>query len=385
MNRTQVFEFKKIPTSENDDSSEYKTSYIDMGGKFRFLNNKWFLIFLVFSIIFVLWLSTELYWIIFEYNIINGNSKLSIIINTTDKKHNLTYLLRSLASQKFSAYEIIITKNYQSKYSELGFSKFKRRNAKIRIIQYDKNDTNINIRIDSASYAKGEYILFLDSDDYFDENILSESYLTAINRKTDITQFNYFHDELESNEIIYQTRLFDSIYLNKDKIEPTQFHLSGKIIKKDLFIEAVKDIDYFYLKNNNNIYFEESMINFKLFKKANSFIKLENEEKKVCKKKLCPKNILNQKNYSKEELRDILLYLKFLIQNTEEKVLEKRMASKFFLNFLVDKNQTKKHYDQELFKLLEEIVDLYSTNKLINNNDIKLINNYKNNIKLHWN
>ena len=381
MNNNQIYEFKKIPTTDNEEFFDTKISYEEMDDNINLLKNKWLYIFLtIFSMIFILWLSSELYWIFFEINITKGNSKLSIIINA-DEKHNLAHLLRSLASQMFSTYEIIITKKNQSKFSELAFSKFKRRNSKIRIIQYNEKDTKIKIRIDSASAAMGDYILFLDSDDYFYENILSESYITAIQKNIDITQFNYFHDDLEPNEIIYQPRLFDSIYFNKDIIEQTQFHLSGKIIKKEIFLKAMKDIDNYYLENNNNIYFEESIIIFKLFKIANSFIKLQKEGKIICKKKLCSKKFLHQNNYSRDEIKEILIYLKFLIQYTDENVLEKRMASKFFLNFVVEKTQTKNHYDQELIRLLEEVVNLYSKCELINEEEIKLINNYRNEIK----
>ena len=63
------------------------------------------------------------------------------------------------------------------------------------------------------------------------------------------------------------------MFFNKDEIKQNQFHLSGKIIKKKVFIEAMKDIDLFYLENNNNRFFDETMIILKLFKKAESFMK----------------------------------------------------------------------------------------------------------------
>ena len=82
---------------------------------------------IIFGLIFILWISTEFYWVLFEYDIVTGQSKLTIIINVFDKRHNLTHLLRSLMQQSISSYEIIITKNFKYNYSDTPFSKFKKK------------------------------------------------------------------------------------------------------------------------------------------------------------------------------------------------------------------------------------------------------------------
>ena len=249
----------------------------------------------------------------------------------------------------------------------------KKKNVNIKFIQYGEKDTNIKIRIDSASSARGEYILFLNPDDYFSDNILNDCYKTAIKEKLDITQYSHFHDNIYLNEILHQPKLFDSMFFIKDDIRQRQFHLTGKIIKKKAFLEAIKDIDDFYLEKNNNIYFEETMIIFKLFKKAQSFMKINEVGIKTnCENKNCPKSLIYKKSYRKNELKDILIYLKFLIQYTDKKVLEKRMAAKFFIETLVQKKKTRKNYNKELIYLLDEMIDLYSKCDLINDYDINL-------------
>ena len=255
-----IYEFKKIPTSENETSelTGIKNSFKnEFKGKesFSFFNNIWLIIFfIIFGLIFILWISTEFYWVLFEYDIVTGQSKLTIIINVFDKRHNLTHLLRSLMQQSISSYEIIITKNFKYNYSDTPFSKFKKKNVNIKIIQFDEKDTNLKIRINSASVASGEYIIFLNLDENLSTNILSECLKTAIKKNIDIAQYNYFHDDIFFDNILHQPKLFDSMFLDKDSIKQKQFHLSGKIIKKNIFINAMKDIDNFYLENNNNVY-----------------------------------------------------------------------------------------------------------------------------------
>ena len=375
-----ISEFKKLPTSEKEESQEILETKSSIFEKLEYkefpnlIDNIWFLIFVIIvTIIFIYWISTELYWILFEYNIMPGQSKLTIIINSFDKKHNLTHLLRSLMQQSISSYEIIITKNFKSNYSETPFSKFKRKNVNIKIIQFSEKDTNLKIRVDSVSAASGEYIIFLNSDEYLPTNILSDCLKTIIKKNIDITQYNYFHDN-----ILHQPRLFDSMFLDKDSIKQKQFHLTGKIIKKSIFINAMKDIDNFYLENNNNVLFEESMIILKLFKKAESFIKLQYEDiSNECEKNKCPQKLIDKKNYTKNEINDILIYLKFLIQYTDNKALEKRMASQFFIEMLVQKPISEKNYNKNLIELLNEIIDLYSNCDFINEYDINLIKDYR--------
>ena len=390
MKINQISEFKKIPTSENEEAQEFaetKSSILDKVLSADFPNSLksiWFLLFLIiFGIIFIYWTSTELYWLLFDSNIITGQSKLTIIINLFNKKQNLTHLLRSLIDQSINSYEIIITKNFKPNFSNLGFEKFKKKNVDIKFIQYGEKDTNLKIRIDSASSARGEYILFLNPDDYISKNILNDCYKTAIKEKLDIIQYSHFHDNIYLNEILHQPKLFDSMFFIKDDIRQRQFHLTGKIIKKKVFLEALKDIDNFYLENNNNIYFDETMIILKLFKKAESFMKIKEVGIQTkCEKKNCPKSLIDKKSYRKNELKDILIYLKFLIQYTDKKVLEKRMAAKFFIETLVQKEKTRNNYNKELIYLLDEIFDLYSKCDLINDYDINLINNYRKSIRI---
>lgn len=390
--------FTKLPTSEKEasetsgtpeisvvldskDSKESKLPYSEQNNNKDnndLMKNSWFILFLVIcGIIISIWISTELYWLLFEYDIITGRANLTIIINVFFKNQNLTNLLRSLMSQYFSSYEIIITKNFQANYSELPFLKFRRKNVRIKFIQYDLKTTFLKMRIDSATVASGEYIVFLDPNEHISDNILNECYKYAIKEKADITQFAYFHDTLPFNSTIHQPLLFDSMFFDKDVIKQNQYHITGKIIKRNVFLESMKDMNSFYLEYVNNILFEESMLTFKLFKNAKSFIKISsNKINNACFKKYCPTYLYGSNKYSQIEIRDILVYLKFLMENTDKKVYEKRMTAYLFIELLIKKPKSKHHYNNKLKQLLDEIIDLYSKCDLINDYDISLMKLY---------
>ena len=375
----KMYEFSKLPSSEAEANSE---TFEENEEKCNLFENKLIIIFgIIFIIIFVIWILAQL---LFEYNIVSQQSKLSIIINTFDKKHNLTYLLRTLMDQSISYYEIIITKNFESNYSSLAFDKFKKKNVRIKIIQYNENDTNLKIRIDSATRARGDYILFMNPDDYLSEDCLGKYLKLAIKYNYDITSYDSFHDKYEVNTLISQPKLFDAMLFDKDIMEQGEFHLSGKIIRKDIFLESVKDIDEFYLENNNK-FFEQSMLVFKIYKKAHNFMKVKGREtNQTCHKSFCPKKLIYKDGYSKNELRDIIIYLKFLIQYTDNKVLEKRMATKLFIEILVKKEKTKQNFKQneDLIELLNEVISLYSQCDIINEYDKKVIKDFRDDIEI---
>ena len=124
------------------------------------------------------------------------------------------------------------------------------------------------------------------------------------------------------------------------------------------------------------------MILLKLFKTAESYMKINKKEiSSICQRSSCPAHIFYNNNYNKHELKDILIYLKFLFQYTEKKVLQKRMAAKMFIELLVQKDKTKRSYNKELSKLLGEVANLYINCDLINDYDIKLINDYRKSVK----
>lgn len=391
MKINQLYGFKRIPTSETEENTEVERKKHKKNSSLKrrryeetdnFTNISYFTIFIFILALFIIfWALQQLYWILIYYDIIKIKPKLSIIINVYDKKSNLTKLLKSIMDQSITYYEIIITKNFLIDYNQTDFEQFKRKDVKIRIIQYGENDSNVKIRIDSGSIANGEYILFINPNEYFSKNNLNLLFQKAIENEIDITQYDSFHDEIEFNTIVTQPKLFDSMFFDHDIIRQTHFHLTGKFIKKECFLEAVKDIDNFYLENNN-IYYEENMILFKLFKKANTFLKLKIKPygNKKCNIKHCSFQLIVKESYTKDQIKDALIYLKFLYQYTDYNVIEKRMSIKLFINILVSKPIVKNKYDHILIKLLDEVIELYLNCDLINEYDINLLKQYRRNI-----
>ena len=141
------------------------------------------------------------------------------------------------------------------------------------------------------------------------------------------------------------------MYFSTDNYcDSKQFHLSGKLIKKSFLIEAFNNIDNYYFQKDMN-YFEQNLILLIILKKAKSFLFFNAlQTAKFCQNNDIYYNVFNQQNK-----RDFLLYLKFLIQNTDNNVPEKRFVSTLFINHIIRKGI--KFIENEEIELLNENIN----------------------------
>ena len=298
--------------------------------------------------------------------------KISIII-LIENEQNLVRLLLAIQKQKFVDVELLIIDDNITNERFSLYESIKSRDKRVKIIEYTNKVGNLKKRNDAINQSKGEYIIFIDSDDYFttNENSFQEIYNKIVDDNLDILEFKSFHYISNDNNIIYQPKLFDLMYFSTDNFcDIKQFHLSGKLIKKSLLIEAFKNIDnYFFQKDMN--YYEQSLILLILFKKAKSFL-FKNTLQTA---KFCKNNDIYFNEFNQENKRDFLLYLKFLIQNTDNNVPEKRLVSSLFINFIIRKGI--KFIETEEIELLNENINLLLNCAKISDNDHYLIKTYQ--------
>ena len=279
--------------------------------------------------------------------------KISIII-LIEEKQNLVQLVYTIQKQKFVDVELLIIDDNISNEKSSLYNSIKSRDKRVRLIEYKNKVGNLKKRSDAINDSKGEYIMFIDSDDYFtaNDNSFQEIYNKIVQNNIDILEFKSFHYISSDSNIIYQPRIFDLMYFSTDNYcDSKQFHLSGKLIKKSLLIEAFSNIDNYYFQKDMN-YFEQNLILLIILKKAKSFLFFNAlQTAKFCQNNDIYYNVFNQQNK-----RDFLLYLKFLIQNTDNNVPEKRFVSTLFINQIIRKGI--KFIENEEIELLNENINL---------------------------
>lgn len=144
---------------------------------------------------------------------------LSIIIPTYNCSHYIKRVLNSILKQDFDNYEVIIIDDGSTDNTKELLNQYK--SSKIKVV-YKTNSGVSDSRNKGISIAKGEYILFLDADDYIDKNYLKE--IEAIIKKypsVELINFAFYSDTenkefkcLSSDKIAY----FEKYYQNKTEI-----------------------------------------------------------------------------------------------------------------------------------------------------------------------
>ena len=305
---------------------------------------------------------------------------LSIIINSYNKNNDIFSLVKNIVSKGIEKCEIIITSNYifdnnQKKNIE---NELKGKKIFIKFIEYKDNTNRLKMKLDSASKINGKYIIFIYPEDTLSLDIFRD-YKNVIKDDIDIIQYDLDFDRIGNNRITFQPQLYESLFFGgRDSFDFNHFHVNGKLYKKEIFLNAIKNLDQLYLEQSDK-YYDEIMIIILVFQKANSFIKIK--QTKSCNRDRCQKYQYRRYNFNKEILKDAILFIRFLFEYTgKDKVQEKRMAAKIF-NDLFISGGIRTFYNDELLKLMDDTINLYVNSELINDIDKNPISNYRGRIR----
>jgi len=306
---------------------------------------------------------------------------LSVIINSFNSKNDLVSLVKNIISKNIDNSEIIISTNYN--FNSNSFSEqekeLKNKNISMKFIEYNEKTNTLKMKIDSAIKSNGKYIIFISPEEVLSLDIFN-NYKKYIKDNIDIIQYDLEFDHIGNNIIIYQPQLYESLFFGgRDSFDLNHFHVNGKLYKREIFVNAFKNLDKLYLEQSDR-YFDEIMIVCLVYQNANTLIKLK--QSTSCNRNKCQKHQYRRYNFNnKEILKDTVLFLKFLYEYTgKDKVQEKRMAAKIFNDILIS-NRVKSFYTDELFDLINDTINLYINNDLINDIDKNVIRDYRQGIR----
>lgn len=182
--------------------------------------------------------------------------RVSIIIPVYNVERYLTDCINSIVNQRFDNLEIIIINDGSTDKSINIINKLKKIYKYIKVVDQANHGLSYsrNIGIDNA---KGEYIIFLDGDDYIKDSCIRECYDKCLKNNLDILAYNYVM-------LIESTKKFEIDYepygINNDLVY-TGEDLFNTLIEKD--IEKGYAVVYMYNRNfliNNNIKFYNGIL-----------------------------------------------------------------------------------------------------------------------------
>ena len=223
--------------------------------------------------------------------------------------------------------------------------------------------------------SKGEFLIFPDADDILSENILRICYYIAKKNNYDMIRFNmYSKKKFIFNKInenlknpIYQPELSTHLIYGMGKKNLVDGIISNKFIRRNAYIKTINNINNFYL-NNYMIYFEDGLINFALYRNANSLYLL----KRLGYFYIFNKNSVSHSLDKNKYFSGYFFFMKFVFENIKNNKYEKDMIF-FLLDEYIRKNKILYNITQYL-NIYEEVI-----NTLINDKFCDLI--YKNKLQ----
>ena len=116
--------------------------------------------------------------------------KFSIIIPVYNVEKYLRESLNSIANQTLTEFEVICINDGSTDNSLSLLEEYAQKDARFKIISQENQGQGV-ARNKGLKIAEGEYIVFLDPDDWLETNALEEIYTYFKQTKADVIEFNY--------------------------------------------------------------------------------------------------------------------------------------------------------------------------------------------------
>lgn len=169
---------------------------------------------------------------------------ISVVVPVYNVEKFLPVCIESIIKQSYSNLEIILVDDGSSDSSPEICDKYKELDDRIKVI-HKENGGLSDARNVGLNEAKGEYITFVDSDDYLGRDFISIAVEKCQEEDADICICDYISVEENQNLCIQREKRIEKIYSNKEcliniynpAIHGMEFVAWGKLYKTNLFKE----------------------------------------------------------------------------------------------------------------------------------------------------
>lgn len=186
---------------------------------------------------------------------------ISIIIPTYNSEKHLVDCLESVFKQTYSNLEVIIVDGQSTDSTTKIVSKYCKANSNWKLISTNKGVSHQrNVGLDNF---KGDFVFFLDSDDYISPNLISDLYNKLISDDLDLVTPEV-HNKFFKNDILVETKIIEPII--RREVTTDNFFINAynsflggptKLFKKELFKGAKHDEN---LSNGEDLLFNYQIV-----------------------------------------------------------------------------------------------------------------------------
>ena len=178
---------------------------------------------------------------------------VSIIVPIYNKEKELNKCILSLINQSYKNLEIILINDGSKDSSKCICEKFKNQDSRVKLI--DKENAGVELaRISGIQIATGEYITFVDSDDWLPYDAIEKLVQTMKKKDADVV-FGNFSRVLDKYGILKKyshKQIYDNKIINREEFIYKYFdsfcgwgempvNMCGKLYKKSLIKDSIID------------------------------------------------------------------------------------------------------------------------------------------------
>ena len=174
----------------------------------------------------------------------NSNIKISVIIPVYNVEKFLSQCLESIINQTYKNLEIICVNDGSTDKSLMILKQYEKKDKRIKVINQNNRGSS-GARNAGMKIVTGDYITFVDSDDFIDLNVYEKCIESIIKYKPDIVIYQIYFEKSKKQRII-KSKIYinDSLSaINNNNIFPSS---CNKVFKKKLLENAHfrEDIKY---------------------------------------------------------------------------------------------------------------------------------------------
>lgn len=184
-------------------------------------------------------------------------TKLSIIIPVYNVEKYLKRCLDSVINQTFKDIEIIIINDNSTDDSQKIIDEYKLKDLRVISIINDKNIKVGETRNIGINLAQGEYISFIDSDDWIEENMYEQLINLATINCASVVECNFRSTNLKDNKLCLKLPI---PYFKKSNSSLVKY--INHLYKEELGVSVWNKIYKTKIIKENNIRFENHILTF---------------------------------------------------------------------------------------------------------------------------
>ena len=309
-----------------------------------------------------------------------SNPILSIIVPIYNTGKYLRRCIDSLLNQSYKNIEIILINDGSTDDSDYIINTYYKKLPQIEYIKLENNKGLGNARNTGIQLAKGNYITFVDSDDWVDLDLYKMVMNNLLNGEADIAVFGVKNEfeNLKTSSYRYKYLFENMITAHQalgllTKEQNNNYFISTVVWNKIYKSNVIKEHNLLFLDNS---YWEDDIFSFEVLLNIDSVLIVPDIYYHYYNR---PTSITN--NISKKHIDDLIFSFNHLNNKLKEEGLLEKYSSQFkalfdkcicFLGELIFKNESNVSNQKKYISyLIEELTKVFTIKEIIDYLDIQ--------------